>query len=112
MKLLIKGGRVVDPASGRDEVGDVFIAEGKISRKKIAIIHDDVRLEFEDHFVHALRFPALHVKGPRNVVPENVDFSVLGEQFADLSMNVIHKSPPRSLIRGTTSAVGMMPVHK
>jgi len=34
MKLLIKGGRIVDPASGRDEVGDVFISEGKISGKK------------------------------------------------------------------------------
>ncbi len=34
MKLLVKGGRIVDPASGRDEVGDVFVAEGKISDKK------------------------------------------------------------------------------
>jgi dihydroorotase len=34
MKLLIKGGRVVDPASGRDEVGDVFVADGKIAAKK------------------------------------------------------------------------------
>ena len=34
MKLLIKGGRIVDPASGRDEVGDVFISDGKISGKK------------------------------------------------------------------------------
>ncbi|HEY8068526.1 MAG TPA: dihydroorotase [Burkholderiales bacterium] len=34
MNLLIKGGRVVDPASGRDEVGDVFISDGKISGKK------------------------------------------------------------------------------
>ena len=34
MKLLIKGGRVVDPASGRDEVGDVYISDGKISGKK------------------------------------------------------------------------------
>ena len=34
MKLLIKGGRVIDPASGRDEVGDVFIAAGKISGEK------------------------------------------------------------------------------
>ena len=34
MKLLIKGGRIVDPASGRDEVGDVFVADGKISGKK------------------------------------------------------------------------------
>jgi dihydroorotase len=31
MKLLIKGGRVVDPKSGRDAVGDVFLAEGKIA---------------------------------------------------------------------------------
>jgi len=34
MKLLIKGGRVVDPASGRDEIGDVYIADSKISDKK------------------------------------------------------------------------------
>ena len=34
MKLHIKGGRVVDPASGRDEAADVFVADGKISDKK------------------------------------------------------------------------------
>ncbi|MGH8765136.1 MAG: dihydroorotase, partial [Burkholderiales bacterium] len=34
MKILIKGGRVIDPASGRDEVADVFVADGKISEKK------------------------------------------------------------------------------
>lgn len=33
MKLLIKGGRVVDPASGRDEVGDVLVCDGRISGK-------------------------------------------------------------------------------
>ncbi|MEO8143812.1 MAG: dihydroorotase [Betaproteobacteria bacterium] len=32
--LLIKGGRIVDPASGRDEAGDVCISDGKISGKK------------------------------------------------------------------------------
>ncbi len=31
MKLLIKGGRVVDPKSGRDAVGDLFLAEGRIA---------------------------------------------------------------------------------
>ncbi len=31
MKLLIKGGRVVDPASGRDAVGDVYVTDGRIS---------------------------------------------------------------------------------
>ncbi|MBL0730183.1 dihydroorotase [Piscinibacter sp. HJYY11] len=30
MKLLIKNGRIVDPASGRDETGDVAIAAGRI----------------------------------------------------------------------------------
>jgi dihydroorotase len=30
MKLLVKGGRVVDPASGADAVGDVAVADGKI----------------------------------------------------------------------------------
>ena len=31
MKLHIKGGRVVDPASGRDAIGDVFVSDGRIS---------------------------------------------------------------------------------
>ena len=30
MKILIRNGRIVDPASGRDEVGDVAIAAGRI----------------------------------------------------------------------------------
>jgi dihydroorotase len=30
MTLLVKGGRVIDPASGRDGVGDVAVAEGRI----------------------------------------------------------------------------------
>ena len=30
MKVLIKNGRVVDPASGRDERGDIAIAAGRI----------------------------------------------------------------------------------
>src|SRR5258706_9320583 len=31
MRLHIKNGRVIDPASGRDAVGDVFISDGRIS---------------------------------------------------------------------------------
>src|SRR5712691_11516377 len=31
MKLHIKGGRVVDPASGRDAIGVVFVSDGRIS---------------------------------------------------------------------------------
>ncbi|MGA6992603.1 MAG: amidohydrolase family protein, partial [Candidatus Deferrimicrobiaceae bacterium] len=29
--LLVKGGRVIDPESGRDEVGSVLIADGKVA---------------------------------------------------------------------------------
>lgn len=34
MRILIRGGRVIDPASGRDEIGDVFISDGRISSAK------------------------------------------------------------------------------
>jgi len=30
MKLHIKNGRVVDPATGKDSVGDVYVSDGKI----------------------------------------------------------------------------------
>jgi dihydroorotase len=32
MRLLIKGARVVDPASGRDAIGDVCVADGRIAQ--------------------------------------------------------------------------------
>jgi dihydroorotase len=33
MRIVIKNGRIVDPASGRDSVGDLHIAEGKIAEE-------------------------------------------------------------------------------
>ena len=33
MRLHIKNGRVIDPASGKDAVGDVFVVDGKISNE-------------------------------------------------------------------------------
>ncbi len=35
MNLLIRGGRVIDPASGRDEIADVAIADGHFSRTAV-----------------------------------------------------------------------------
>jgi dihydroorotase len=32
MRILIRGGRVIDPASGRDALGDVFLADGRIAQ--------------------------------------------------------------------------------
>ena len=34
MRLHIKGGRVVDPASGKDEIGDLWVLDGKIAEGK------------------------------------------------------------------------------
>ncbi|PWB79985.1 MAG: dihydroorotase, partial [Candidatus Methylomirabilota bacterium] len=34
MRMLIKGGRVIDPASGVDELLDLFVEDGKIARIK------------------------------------------------------------------------------
>ena len=31
MKTLVRGGRIVDPASGKDAVGDLYVADGRIS---------------------------------------------------------------------------------
>ena len=35
MKILVKNGRVVDPASGHDAPADVAIAAGRISRRQM-----------------------------------------------------------------------------
>lgn len=36
MSLIIKNGRILDPANGRDEVADLYIADGKISAAPVA----------------------------------------------------------------------------
>ena len=33
MRILIRGGRVIDPASGRDEKADLFLADGKVAQE-------------------------------------------------------------------------------
>ncbi|MGA0093376.1 MAG: dihydroorotase, partial [Chthoniobacterales bacterium] len=65
----IRGGRVIDPASGRDEKGDVFIANGKFAEGPAAGAPDiDARglvvcPGFIDIHVH-LREPGQGAKAP------------------------------------------------
>ena len=33
MKTLLRNGRIIDPANGRDEFGDLWIIDGRISEK-------------------------------------------------------------------------------
>ena len=44
MKLLLKGGRVVDPRNGLDETMDVLVEEGKVLAVDIAIDAEDARV--------------------------------------------------------------------
>ena len=52
MKILIKNGRVIDPANNRDEVSDIFIEGGRISKiaKNIKCAADEV-IEAQDKVV-------------------------------------------------------------
>ena len=38
MHLLLKGGRVIDPVSGRDEVMDLQIVEGRFAKMGVSIV--------------------------------------------------------------------------
>jgi len=34
--LFIRGGRIIDPASGRDEIGDILVTDGRIAESTAA----------------------------------------------------------------------------
>ena len=52
------------------------------------------------------------VQRPGNVVPEHVDLSVVGQQFANLPVNIVDKPLARLLVGGAARAIGMVPVHQ
>jgi hypothetical protein len=62
----------------------------------------------EDHFVHANGLPTSGIEGPSDVVSENVDLAVVGEQFVDESMGVLDETFARIFIWGAQCAVRMM----
>jgi dihydroorotase len=61
--MLIKGGRIIDPASGRDEIGHLVLKDGKVE----GILHGDPPAGFEGRIVDA---------GGKWVVPGLVDMHV------------------------------------
>ena len=52
------------------------------------------------------------VERPRNVVPEDVDLAVVGQQLADEAVGVVDKAPAGGFVRLADGAVGMVPVHE
>ncbi len=58
--LLIRGGRVIDPASGRDEMGDVYIQDGRFCELP-ELLPDDVNIIDANGLVVAPGFVDMHV---------------------------------------------------
>ena len=81
MRLHIRNGRIVDPASGRDEVGDLFAADGKISgqfSEKADRIIDAKGLVVSPGFIDLsarLREPGLEYKA---TLESEIDAAVAG----------------------------------
>lgn len=49
MDILIKGGRVIDPSAGTDEVTDILVSKGKVEETgELSKYHDKARLEVVD----------------------------------------------------------------
>src|SRR5262245_13533194 len=43
-RILIRGGRIIDPAAGRDEVGDLLLADGKLAQVGGKVSANDARV--------------------------------------------------------------------
>src|SRR5256885_2335649 len=59
--------------------GNLLLGSGEIPRQLVAIVNDNVRLKLEHHLIHAFGFPSRGVERPGYVIPEDVNFSVIGE---------------------------------
>src|ERR1017187_2662616 len=91
---------------------DFLLGRGEIAFEAVAVIDDDLRLQVEDHLVHALRLPPFGRERPVDVVPEHVDFAVVGHQLADKAVGVGDEALARLLAGLAFGAVGMVPVHE
>ena len=60
-KLLIKNGRVVDPDSGRDDVADVLIEDGRIAAVDTGIEAPDAEVRDASGLIVAPGFLDIHV---------------------------------------------------
>jgi len=91
---------------------DLVLGGREVAGEAIAVVHDDFRLESEDHLVHLLGTPLLGVEWPVDVVPENVNFAVVGHELTDEAVGVVDEALAGFGIGSAASAIGMMPIHK
>jgi len=85
----------------------------KVLRQTAARVDDELRLERAQALVSFERIPAFppcHRRG--DVVPEDIDLSVLREQFRGHAFDVVEKPNAGVQIHGTPPGIRMMPVHQ
>ncbi len=93
MNLCIKNGHIVDPATGRDEVGDVYVVDGKIADamtgeyETIDASGKYVMPGFVDLHVH-LREPAENISIPITAIA----FRFQNSRFVFISSPLFSKS--------------------
>src|SRR5258705_11733197 len=81
----------------------------EVALQLVSVVDNDVRLQAEDHLIHLLRLPARSLERPRNVVPEDVYFSVVGHQLANVRVNVFNEAFQRGFVLGVSRTYSMMP---
>ena len=91
---------------------DLVLGRGEVAGQAVAVVDDDVGLEFEDHLVHLFGAPLLGGERLVDVVPEDVDLAVVGHQLADEAVGVVDKALAGFGVGFAADAVGVVPVHE
>ena len=90
----------------------MLFGRGEVAGKLIAIVDDNVRLQFEHHLIHLLGFPAGGIQRPGYVVPKHVDLAVVRQQFANLAVHIVHEPASRGFVVQAPRPIRMVPVHQ
>jgi len=55
------------------------------------VVNDDPGLKLTDHGVELLGTPVFRRVGPAAVVPQNVEFAIVGAQLTYLGVDIVHE---------------------
>ena len=105
-------GHAALPGAPRLGGAHLLLWRGEIAFETIAVVHDDLRLQPEDHRVHPLGLPLGGRQRPVDVVPQHVDLAVVGHQLANQPVRVFNKPAARRRIGLAGGPVRVMPVHQ
>ena len=91
---------------------DLLFGRGEILGDAAAIVDQDVWLMLTHHRIERDGLHCYAIQRPVDVVPEQIDLSVVAHQFAHQAVGIAYETLPRGFVGGTGDAVGVMPVHQ